>query len=105
MDRDKSAKRTGQSTAINQIQREKTGPNAPLVARKGASLSRPKSVSDAVDGSSAGTCVPQMWVLLRPHVSEEPSMQTITTARRSSALWLGSCCSRRIIGLAQEADS
>jgi hypothetical protein len=32
-----------------------------------------------VDGSSTGTSVPKMWVLLRPHDSEEPSMQAVTT--------------------------
>jgi len=37
------------------------------------------SASDAVDGSSTGTSVPKMWVLLRPHDSEEPSMQAVTT--------------------------
>src|SRR5258705_6319441 len=34
---------------------------------------------DAVDGSSTGTSVPWMWALLRPHDSEERTMQTITT--------------------------
>src|SRR5262249_6107789 len=37
------------------------------------------SAFDAVDGSSTGTQVPWMWVLLRPHDSEEPHMQTVTT--------------------------
>jgi hypothetical protein len=32
-----------------------------------------------VDGSSTGTEVPWMWVLLRPHDSEEPNMQAVTT--------------------------
>jgi hypothetical protein len=31
------------------------------------------SASDAVDGSSTGTEVPWMWVLLRPYDSEEPN--------------------------------
>src|SRR6266567_2754418 len=31
------------------------------------------SVVDAVDGSSTGTRVPWMWVLIRPHDSEEPN--------------------------------
>src|SRR5712671_2634621 len=31
------------------------------------------SAFDAVDGSSTGTGVPWMWVLIRPHDSEEPS--------------------------------
>src|SRR3954465_3008591 len=37
------------------------------------------SAIDAVDGSSTGTGVPWMWVLLRPHDSQEPLMQTVTT--------------------------
>src|SRR6266581_1390958 len=37
------------------------------------------SAIDAVDGSSTGTRVPWMWVLIRPHDSEELPMQTITT--------------------------
>jgi hypothetical protein len=37
------------------------------------------SAIDAVDGSSTGTEVPWMWVLLRPHHSEEPNMQAATT--------------------------
>jgi hypothetical protein len=37
------------------------------------------SAFDAVDGSSTGTEVPWMWVLLRPHDSEEPNMQAVTT--------------------------
>ena len=37
------------------------------------------SAIDAVDGSSTGTRVPRKWVLLRPHDSEEPNMQAITT--------------------------
>jgi hypothetical protein len=32
-----------------------------------------------VDGSSTGTGVPRKWALLRPHNSEEPNMQTVTT--------------------------
>jgi hypothetical protein len=38
-----------------------------------------KSAFDAVEGSSTGTRVPRVWVLLRPHDSKEPLMQTITT--------------------------
>ena len=34
---------------------------------------------DGVDGSSTGTRVPSTWSLLRPHDSEEPSMQAATT--------------------------
>jgi hypothetical protein len=38
-----------------------------------------ESAYDAVDGSSTGTGVPRKWALLRPHNSEEPNMQTVTT--------------------------
>ena len=44
------------------------------------------SAYDAVDGSSTGTSVPKMWVLLRPHDSEEPSMQAVTTIGRQYRL-------------------
>jgi hypothetical protein len=37
------------------------------------------SLVDAVDGSSTGTRVPWMWVLLTPPRFEEPKMQAITT--------------------------
>jgi hypothetical protein len=37
------------------------------------------SAPDAVDGSSTGTQVPLMWVLLWPHDLEKPNMQAITT--------------------------
>jgi hypothetical protein len=37
------------------------------------------SAVDAVDGSSTGTRVPRIWVLLKAHDSNEPIMQTITT--------------------------
>jgi hypothetical protein len=37
------------------------------------------SAYDAVDGSSTGTEVPWMWVLLRPSDLEEPNMQAVTT--------------------------
>jgi len=44
------------------------------------------SVFDAVDGSSTGTSVPWMWVLLRlPTISEERAMQTIRRKIRHSS--------------------
>jgi hypothetical protein len=42
-------------------------------------MSAGMSAIDAVDGSSTGTAVPWMWVLLRPHDSEESDMQAVTT--------------------------
>jgi hypothetical protein len=38
-----------------------------------------KSGSDAVDGSSTGTEVPWMWVLLRPPRFGGANMQAVTT--------------------------
>jgi hypothetical protein len=38
-----------------------------------------RSAYDAVDGSSTGTDVQWMRMLLGPHDSEEPNMQAVTT--------------------------
>jgi hypothetical protein len=43
------------------------------------SIDWPRSVVDAVDGSSTGTGGATNGLLLRPHHTEEPIMQAITT--------------------------
>jgi hypothetical protein len=52
------------------------------------------SALDAVDGSSTGTEVPWMWVLLRPHDSEEPNMQAVTTIGLDIAKSVFQTCGR-----------